>query len=163
MNKKLIYGLMLPLLAVTLVLAVGYIVSSFTIQTDVYEPFSVEYAIIGDAGNWDGVTTCDTYTGAWLPDANGTTIDVGGLYAGEGRMICTRITNAGEGDVDYTFSGSVVSGLGNLVLCEEAFGNPSVTGTASGSSETRDGTLVLVDDGATPVEDCQITLSVIRG
>ena len=152
---------MIPLFLIGVV-AAAYIVSSFIITTDVYEPFTVEYAIIGDAGTYvEGVSeTCDTYTGAWIA---GTNVDVGGLYAGEARMICTKITNAGEGDVDYTFSGQVVSGLGNLIDCEAAFGNPSVSGTALGSSVTVDGAVVNVADGATPVNDCEITLTVSRG
>jgi len=158
MNKK-IFMFGIPLLALALVSAV-YLVNSFVITTDIYEPFQVEYAIIGDAGNWDGVTTCDTYSGAWQ---TGTNVDVGGLYAGEGRVVCTKITNLGEGDVDYTFSGEVVSGNGNLVECEAAFGNPSVSGTALGSSVTKDGAIIMVADDATPVEDCEITLSVTRG
>ena len=160
MNKKILYGLILPLFAITIVLATGYIVSSFVITTDVYEPFTVEYAILGDAGNYDGVTTCETYIGDWQV---GTDVDVGGLYAGEGRMICAKITNLGEGDIDYTFSGEVVSGLGNLVECEEAFGNPSVIGTVLGLETIKVGQLVEISDSAEPVEDCQITLSVIRG
>jgi len=161
MNKKYLFG-MLGLFALTLVTA-GYLVNSFVITTDVYEPFDVEYAIIGDAGNWDGETTCQTYEGAWMSVEDDETIDVGGLYAGEGRVVCAKITNAGEGDVDYTFSGKVVSGLGNLADCEAAFGNPSVSGTALGSSVTKDGAVVMVADDAVPVDDCEITLSLTRG
>ena len=159
MNKKYLMIGLFCLLGVGLV-AAGYLVNSFVITTDVYEPFEVEYAIIGDAGNWDNTTTCDTYAGTWQTGAN---VDVGGLYAGEGRVICTKITNLGEGDVDYTFSGEVVSGNGNLAECTAAFGNPSVSGTALGSSETRDGAIVMVADDAEPVDDCEITLSLTRG
>jgi len=161
MNKKILFG-MLGLFAIGLV-AAGYIVNSFVITTDVYEPFKVEYAIIGDAGNWDGVTTCTTYSGAWMTVDDDENIDVGGLYAGEGRVVCTKITNIGEGDVDYTFSGEVVSGNGNLAECTDAFGNPSTSGVALGSSVTKDGVIVLVADDAVPVDDCEITLTVSRG
>jgi len=158
MNKK-IFMFGIPLLALALVSA-AFLVNSFVITTDVMEPFSVEYAIIGDAGNWDGETTCDTYEGGWQ---EGTNVDVGGLYAGEGRVVCVKIVNAGEGDVDYTFSGEVVSGNGNLAECTAAFGNPSVSGIALGSSTTKNGAIVLVSDDAIPVEDCQVTLSLTRG
>jgi len=158
MNKKyMMFGLLF--LSVGIVGA-AYLVNSFVITTDIYEPFQVQYAIIGDAGNWDGETTCDTYAGAWTDGAD---MDVGGLYAGEGRVVCTKITNIGEGDVDYTFSGEVISGLGNLAECEAAFGNPSVSGTALGSVETKNGVVVMVADDTAPVEDCQVTLSVTRG
>jgi len=158
MNKKYIFGFIF--FAMAALATAGYLVNSFVITTDVYEPFQIEYAIIGDAGDWDGVTTCDTYAGDWQ---TGTNVDVGGLYAGEGRVVCTKITNLGEGDVEYTFSGEVISGLGNLVECTAAFGNPSISGTALGSSVTTDGVIVMVADDAVPVEDCQVTLSLTRG
>ena len=158
MNRKYLFGI-LGILAISLA-AAGYLVNSFVITTDVYEPFEVEYAIVGDAGNWDGVTTCATYNGTWQA---GTDVEVGGLYAGEGRVVCTKITNLGEGDVDYTFSGEVISGLGNLAECEAAFGNPTVSGTALGSVVTKDGVVVMIDDGASPSTDCQVTLSLTRG
>ena len=158
MNKKYMFGF-LALFAVALVSA-GYLVNSFVITTDVMEPFDIEYAIIGNAGNWDGTTTCETYGGTWQ---EGASVDVGGLYAGEGRVVCVKIDNAGEGDVDYTFSGEVVGGLGNLVECQAAFGSVSVPGTALGSSITKNGAVVLVNDGAAPVDDCQVTLSLTRG
>lgn len=103
MNKKILM-FMLPLFAISLVVA-AYMVSSFVITTDIQEPFTVQYVIIGDAGNYvEGESeTCENYTGTWNDGIN---VDVGGLYAGESRLICTKITNAGEGEV--------VSGLGNL-------------------------------------------------
>ena len=158
MNKKLMYG-MLSLFAIGLVSA-GYLVNSFVITTDIYEPFEVQYAILGDGGNYDGVTTCADYTGEWQ---DGQDVDVGGLYAGESRKVCTKINNLGEGDVDYTFSGEVTPGLGNLEECEASFDKPSVSGTATGSSETRDGVLVEIAGDATPATDCQVTLAVTRG
>ena len=158
MNKLLIFGL-IGLFAVSIVSA-AYIVNSFVLTTDVYEPFDVEYAIIGDAGNWDGVTTCDTYPGDWTP---GVDVDVGGLFAGESRFVCAKITNAGEGDVDYTFEGSVNSGEGNFAECESAFGNPSVSGTVSGLATVKDGVAVIIAGDAQPIDDCELTLSVSRG
>ena len=78
-------------------------------------------------------------------------------------MVCTKITNNGEGDITYTFSGEVVSGNGNLAECTAAFGNPSTTGIALGSSVTKDGMAVLVAGDAAPVDDCEITVEVTRG
>jgi len=158
MNKKILFAI-LPFLALGIVGA-AYLVNSFVLTTDVYEPFTVEYAIIGDGSTWDGTTLCDDPSVVYQP---GTNVDVGGLYPGEGRMICTKITNAGEGFIDYTFSGEVVSGLGNFVECESAFGNPSVSGTVGGLTTITDGQAVIVAGDADPVEDCQIELSVTRG
>jgi hypothetical protein len=159
MNKKFALGLM-AMFAMTMVTA--YLVNSFVITTDIYEPFDVEYAIIGDAGNWDGVTTCNTYNGTWMPQEDGAPVDVGGLFAGEGRMVCVKINNLGEGDVDYRFSGEVVDGSANFTLCNDAFGSTSVTGTAMGSNITIDGDSVIVAGDATPVNNCQIELSLER-
>ena len=157
MNKILMIGL-LSLFTISVITA-GFVVNTFVITTDVYEPFEVQYAILGDGGNYDGTTTCAEYDGVW---SDGVGIDVGGLYAGESRKVCTKITNLGEGELTYTFSGEVVSGLGNLAECEYAFGNPSVTGTVDGLSTITDGAVVNVAGDATPVDDCEITLSVER-
>lgn len=157
MNKKFMFAF-LGLFAVSLV-AAGYVVNSFVLTTDVMEPFEVEYAIIGASGNWDGNTDCAEVT-EWTTMVD---VDVGGLYAGEDRKVCTRIYNLGEGEVDYVFSAEVISGNNNLVKCVAAFGNPSTSGTASGKVYTYNGFEVLVADDAEPVDNCEITLSVSRG
>ena len=133
----------------------GFLVNSFILTTDVYEPFEVQYAILGDAGNYEGGNCIDATE--WN---NGVDIDVGGLYAGESRKICTKIINLGEGDVDYTFSGEVTAGGDD---CLAAFVATEVEGVATGSETSYNGAVVNVNDGAAPVEDCKITLSVIRG
>lgn len=161
MNKKYMFSF-LALFAVALVSA-GYLVNSFVITSDVYEPFEVQYFIIGDGGNYESGLCSGVAAGDWMTIKEGTNIDVGGLYAGESRKVCTKITNLGEGDVDYTFSGEVVSGLGNLAECQAAFGNPSVSGTVEGLDTIFDGAVINVAGDATPVEDCQVTLSVTRG
>ena len=162
MNKKLMTFGLIAMFAVTLVSA-AYLVQSFIITTDVYEPFEIRYAILGNAGNWDssGSDDCNNIVESeWQLGSN---VDVGGLYAGEGRMVCAEITNLGEGDVSYTISAEVISGLGNMADCEYACANPTVTGTALGSVVTKDGVAVTVAGDATPVDDCQVTLSVTRG
>lgn len=153
MNKKYMFGI-LALFAVSLVSAV-YLVNSFVITTDVKEPFQVQYAILGDAGNYVSGNCADATN--WN---DGVDVDVGGLYAGESRKICVKIVNVGEGDVDYTFSGEVTAGGED---CENAFPSTSVEGTALGSKTTYNGAVVTVDDGATPVDDCKVTLSLNRG
>jgi len=158
MKKFLMLGL-IGLFAISIVSAI-YVVNSFVLTTDVIEPFEVEYAIIGNAGNWDGVMDCDDES---LTYQVGGDVDVGGLYAGEGRKVCARITNLGEGDVDYTFSGEVTTGLGNLVECTYAFGNPVVTGVALGSEVTYASSEIVVADDAAPVLDCEVTLALARG
>ena len=163
MNKKLMVFGILGLFAMGLVVA-GYVVNTFVITTDVMEPFTVEYVILGDGSNYDASVhgTCADYDISGEPWFPGNDMDVGGLYPGEARKVCTRITNLGEGDLTYTFSGEVISGLGNLAECEYAFGNPSVSGTVDGLDTITDGALITVAGDATPATDCQITLTVER-
>jgi len=124
MNKKLLVICLIGMFAVTLV-AAGYLVNSFVITTDIYEPFTVEYAILGNAGNYVS-GTCAEYNGTWT---TGTDVDVGGLYAGESRKVCTKIKNDGEGDISYTFSGEATDGG---AICATNFGTMSVEGVALG-------------------------------
>jgi hypothetical protein len=153
MNKKYLFGL-IGLFAITLVSA-GYLVNSFVITTDIYEPFNVQYAIMGDAGNYESGNCADATN--WN---DGVDVDVGGLYAGEARKICTKIVNLGEGDVSYTFSGEVTAGGDD---CTSAFATTSVEGVAAGSDTSYNGAVINVADDAAPALDCQVTLSLTRG
>ena len=164
MNKKyLMFGI--PLLAISLVFAAGYIVNYFTIQSDVYEPFgTIEYAIIGDGGNWDGVTTCQSEGLTWNIYTNGVNVDVQGLYAGEGRKVCVRITNLAEADIDYTVKSIIMNEAGETYdKCLSAFGEPSVSGTATKQTTSINGVSLVISQGAEPVSDCIIKVETIRG
>ena len=158
MNKKYMFGLF-ALLAIGLVGATGYLVSSFVITTDVYEPFQVEYAIMGDAGNYVSGDCDEVASEDWMAMSE-SPIDVGGLYAGESRKICTKIVNLGEGDISYTFSGEATDGG---AICATNFGTMSVEGVALGKQTSYNGAIVNVEDAAAPVDNCEITLSVTRG
>jgi hypothetical protein len=161
-NKKKFYktkAFLIPMIAVfglAGVFAVGYLVDSLVIQSDVYEPFSVEYSIIGQASNWDG-TGCNAEGLTWnaMPES---TLDVRGLYAGESRNVCFRITNLAQAEVDYTISNTVTGGD----ACLYAFGENSVSGVASNGINYA-GKVVEVADDAKPVNDCVIEISVNRG
>lgn len=163
LNKKVL----IPLIAVVglgLLAATGYVVNSFVIKADVAEPFSVKYYIIGDAGNYDGTTLCkDIPEGDYQAMPNGQEVDVGGLYPGEGRKFCVRITNAGEGNIPYTISSEVLTGYGNHANCTLAFPDVVKTGTALGETTTIDGHVITVPANAPPVEDCKIEINVARG
>jgi len=154
MNKKLLVFGLIGVFAVAIVTA-GYLVSSFVITTNVMEPFTVEYAILGDGGNYVNGTCAENTE--WT---TGEDIDVGGLYAGESRKVCTKITNAGEGDISYTFSGEV---LDTGVNCTEVFSNVSVSGVATGSSTVFNGELVNIAEDSPSATGCKIRLGVIRG
>jgi hypothetical protein len=163
MNKILVFGL-LSILGIGLIVAGGYVYNNYFIRSDVYEPFSVEYAIVGDGSTWDQTTTCQTYAGAWTTYTNGQEVDVQGLYAGESRLACARITNAGEAPVDYTFSYTTSSSNESEIdLCKSAFGENSISGEAVASGQTLAGIPIYVSDSALPVNDCLIHVEAIRG
>jgi hypothetical protein len=163
-NKKLLVFGLIPL-AIAMVVAVGYVVNNLTIQADVYEPFSlVEYSIIGDADNWDGVTGCDAEGLTWNTYENGAIIDVQGLYAGEGRAVCARITNLAQADVSYTMQNIIMNENETVHdLCVAAFGEHSLSGTAVQQTTTTNGLGIVVADDAAPVEDCIVKVEVLRG
>jgi hypothetical protein len=50
-KKWFLFGI-LPLLLLGTVFAVGYIVSSLVLTVGVAEPFTVEYAVLGDGGTY---------------------------------------------------------------------------------------------------------------
>jgi hypothetical protein len=169
MNKKLL----LPVLAVFVigsVFAIGYIVNSLTLKVDVKEPFSVQYAIIGDAGNWNGDDTCSELPGeAWKNYEGDEIVDVDGLYAGEGRKFCVKITNDAEADITYTIANVVTGQDGTWDddeedwACYNAFGQNDLTGTVDSKSSKIDGLGIVVSQSADPVENCLVTVDVSRG
>jgi len=161
-NKKLLIPLFV-IFTMGLVLATGFIVNSITIQSDVYEAFDgMEYYIIGDGGTWDGVSDCSIVNETDWVTLSGV-VDMQGLFAGEGRMLCARFNNLGEADLTYTISNTIVTGNGNTAECIYAFGENSVTGTATALGSTVDGYGIVVPMDATPVNDCQLEISLIRG
>jgi hypothetical protein len=166
LNKKLLIP-MFALLLIGTVFAVGYVVNNFVVKSDVYEPFTVQWAVIGDADNWDGVTGCDVYTGAWANvPTDGLDVDMVGLYAGEGRAVCFKITNLAQADIDYTISNSILDVDGdwsNYDKCLSAFGVHTLSGVATQLTDTKTGVGVVVVDSAEPVNDCRLKIEVSRG
>ena len=171
MNKKIIYGLMLPLLAVTLVLAVGYIVNTLTLNIGVKEPFQVEYAILGDGGTYiPGTDTCEGatyYSNSDIEIGQGTESDT--MLPGQSRFICVEIENE-AGALPYEITASIDGGdLANTQLCIAAFGGPyTISGTANAGDNvenafTYDGFEVIVPSDAPEVTGCIATIDVLRG
>ena len=157
MNKKYIAFGIMAMFAITFVVAATYVVNSFTITTDVYEPFEVQYVIMGDGGNYEGGNCPAGDDASWQ---NGTDVDVGGLYAGESRKVCTKVVNLGEGSIDYSVSSEVLT---DSNACREAFNSEPIYTTVNGESTKIVGSVLNIDDGATPKADCEISLSVTRG
>jgi len=159
MNKKLLWVAM-PLLAITLVLAVGYIVNSLTLNVGVEEPFTVRYAVIGDAGTYT-TGNCSDETLNWFT-SDSTSIPTGNFYPMESRAVCVEITNAGEVAIPYTIN-SIVTNDNENNDCANAFGLPeTLTGSAS-NGINYNGKIIQISANATPVTGCNVVISVARG
>jgi hypothetical protein len=163
MNKKWLFGLLL-IFGIGVVIAGGFVYHNFIIQSDVKEPFSIEYAIIGDAGTWDGVTHCNSEGLNWFTVPDGVTLDKDGLYAGEERLVCARITNLAEADIPFTISNTILNEdeIANT-NCVLAFGVNSVAGIALKQAQTIAEFPVVVSASASPINDCLIKIIASRG
>jgi hypothetical protein len=159
--KKMYLIPMLAIFGVALAFAGVYVVNNFVIQSDVYEPYTVSYAILGDAGNYEGGACSDVTEWTLMEDVT-SPFDVQGLFAGESRRFCVKIDNEGEGNVPYVIT-SVVQEGDNYEACTNAFPKVTETGTATGSATTYDGVTFTVASDAEPVEDCLVEVSVGRG
>ena len=158
MNKKYMYSF-IALFAVGLVTA-GYVVSTLTLNVGVAEPFTVQYAVLGDAGTYvDG--DCASATG-WF-DASSASIPAGDMYPMESRKVCVRISNAGEVDIPYTISADVLND-NTAGDCASAFSTPyDLSGSATAETDSFKGVVVTPSADSTPVSGCEIQISVARG
>jgi len=183
-NKKYImFGL--PILALMLVSAGVYYVSTLTVQSKVLEPFSIQYALIGDGGNYNGIDTCECIdtdtcestgiTPFWFESDGSLMTDEPGLFAGEGRMICAKITNEAEAIIPYQIKSEILNTEEEgRVACLEAFSVGGIMPTETGDVPANgvgvdgvavDGVAIVTNyEVALPLaNDCQIRLSVGRG
>ena len=165
MNKRLVIPLV-AVFAIALVAAGVYYVSTVNLTVDVKEAFTVEYAILGDAGNYGGsdatvIADCSGVT-TWAP-LSSVAIDKDGFYPMEKRAICVRITNKGEASMPYRIQSTTSGAAG----CATAFANVVKTGTANQLSLnggiTYNGAVVQIAADATPVLDCNVMIEVGRG
>lgn len=161
MNRKYIFSL-LGLFVIGLVSAGVYVVNSFTIVSDVYEPLTVKYFIIGDHGNYDGSTLCSDIPSEQYQSISGE-IDVQGIYAGESRKFCVEVTNAGEGVVPYVVKSQLNTEADDYNNCSVAFPDTTVTGSVNGLETVYNGAVINVPADAPLVNDCIITISTGRG
>lgn len=170
MNKKfLLFGL--PILALALVAATVYYVNTINLTVDVKEPFTVQYAILGDAGNYDGVTPCSSVT-TWAELENNGVFDKDGFYPMESRKVCVKITNAGEANIPYVITSSITNDNTNQD-CLKAFGTNSIMPSSSGDVPANshggtggvkiDGVVITIPANAPVVTDCNVQIQVGRG
>jgi hypothetical protein len=64
-KSKMFLFAILPLFVIGLVVAGGYIVSTLNLTVGVAEPFTVEYAFLGDAGTYTNQICADATN--WIP------------------------------------------------------------------------------------------------
>jgi hypothetical protein len=178
MSKKAnLFGKQIPVFVIALIAVIGlasataYVVNSLTLTVGVAEPFTVQYAVIGDGGNWNGEScacidalSC-TSTGkqpTWFY-SDSTSLPTGNLYAGEGRAVCVKMTNKAEASIPYVITSTVTNDDGNQ-NCAKAFGLPkTLNGNAAASIATVDGVGIVVNGNATLVSGCNVVISVGRG
>ena len=159
----MIFGIV-GLFAMTLV-AAGLVINSFSFNVGVEEPFTVQYAVLGDAGNYnvgdDGTCNDPTVALDWFITGD-TSVPTGNMYPGESRKLCVKIVNVGEAPIDYAITSEVVRGSGNYAECAEAFPETIISGSAN-SGETITGQEFTVPGDAPAVDDCEVVVSVARG
>ena len=165
-KSKLFLFAILPLFAISFVIAAGYVVSNFSAQVDVAEPFEVSYAVLGDAGvpAWQ-VASCDLIpTEAYVDLAQETQpVDFDYIYAGENRKLCVEINNKAEVPMGYVVSGEVQTGLGNYEDCVLAFGElTNLEGNVDAFGNVIAEKDIQISAESPVVEDCVIDVSVAR-
>ena len=156
MKKNYVFGI-IALLAIGFVAAGYTLANDFVISTSVKEPLEVQYKILGD-----GVGQCNDTSVEW---DDGGTASLSNMYAGASRKVCAKIENLGEGTLPFEFKGEAEHVYGDTThsRCEDAFGNPSVSGNVTGLETEIVSILIDVAADAMPVNGCKITLSVERG
>ena len=161
MNKKLLFS-MLGLFAVGLVSA-GLVINTLTLTVGVAEPFTVEYAVLGDAGDYNEAEdgTCAA-TEAWFSSEDSESLPDGAMFPGESRKLCVKITNAGESAIAYNITSAIKEGAENYNNCSLAFPETELTGMAA-NGVTIVGESFTVPGSAPVVTGCEIAVDVARG
>ena len=171
-KKANLFGKSVPVFVIVMIALIGfasatavtvYVVNSLTLTVGVKEAFVVQYAVLGDGGTYDGVTTCENYQEAWFT-SDSQSIPTGGFYPMEARRVCVKIQNLGEVAIPYTIEAKVTGDNPNGD-CASAFGLPlTVTGkNAAPQGLTYDGATVQIAANAKPIEGCTVVISVGRG
>jgi hypothetical protein len=179
MSKKAnLFGKQIPIFVIALIALIGfasataYVVSTLTLNVGIAEAFTVEYAVLGDGGSyvytsWDqAMTDCGLAT--WFTSTT-EKIPTGDMKVGEKRFVCVKITNLAEAAIPYVISTTVTKGGVANETCSAAFAKPSITGTVVAKAHSGDAGVAITGDlvqpavDATPVSNCDVTISVGRG
>jgi len=163
MNKKYMMFGMFALLAVGLVSA-GYLVDSFFFTVGVAEPFTVQYGVLGDSGDYDEEIdgTCANPSDpnfVWF-DSTTQSIPTGDMFPGESRKLCVKIVNEGESAIHYDVTSQISENSNEN--CSLAFPETTIPGDAP-NGETITGLEFTVPGSAPVVSGCEVGISVTRG
>jgi hypothetical protein len=175
MEKKKFLIPLFVILAIGIIAATVYVVNSLTLTVGVAEPFTVEYAVLGDGGTYhEGIDLCTSPNTKWFTSPS-ESVPTGDIIAGESRFVCVKITNKAEASIPYIISTTVTDADGNIytnptaIACYNAFWKAPIAGTvdaktSGGENVVKiDGALVQVDSGAAPVGNCIVKIDVARG
>jgi hypothetical protein len=158
LKSKLFLFAILPIFLIGSIFAI-YVVNNLVLIVGVSEPFTVQYVVLGDAGTYtEG--SCDNPELQWFTSTD-INIPVGNMFPNEQRLVCVKITNAGEVTIPYTITSSVLNDNVNGD-CVKAFGNHVIEGDADNGENTAQ-KLIVVPADAVPVSGCQVQISVTRG
>ena len=161
MNKKLMVFSLVGIFAIALVTA-GYIVNTLTLNVGVAEPFTVQYAMLGDGGDYDPITDglCSA-NNAWIN--SGDTVATGNMFPEESRKFCVKIENEGEAPITYSVTSKVETGHENYAECALAFPETTIYGIVPGESIIKNGQAFTVPGDAPKVGGCVVTIEIARG
>jgi hypothetical protein len=159
MNNKFYLIPLFAILTFAAVFAGVYIVNYITFTSNVKENFVYQYAVLGDAGNYEGGTCADATT--WFT-SDSVTIPTGDIYPGESRRVCVKITNLGQADVPYTVT-STITNDNEAGDCLAAYGYHEITGIATKLTDTVDGVTLTIPYDAKVVQGCNIRINAGRG
>lgn len=165
MNKKLMIFGVIGFFALALVSA-ALVINTFTFNVGVDEPFTVQYAVLGDAGDYSEEVygTCSTpLLGITWFSSGDSSVPTGNMYPGESRKLCVKMDNAGQSPIDYTITSEIQIGHGNYADCAIAFPQTTLSGTVPGESTLIDGQEFTVPGDAPAVDGCEVVVSVARG
>lgn len=158
-SKKILIIPLMVVFAIGMVFAIGYLVNSLTLTIGVAEPFTIRYAVIGDASTYtEG--TCANLSLAWFTSTS-TSIPTGDFYPNESRLVCVEITNAGEVTIPYTIDAVVTNDDGTK--CANAFGLPTILIGNASNGVNYNGKIIQIKADAVPISKCNVEINVVRG
>ena len=159
MNKKKLLMFVLPILAIVVVSASVYYVSTLTLNIGVKEPFAVRYAILGDGEQGYNGHLCSDSDTQWFTQGDIDITNTDTMLPGQVRYVCVEINNE-AGILPVTITSSITGE--DEAKCIDAFGTPGIPSEDAETGITYHGFEVAVSESAEPVTGCMATINVER-